>query len=494
MFFDPFAPIHPPAYHDTMTNPRPAFPRFLLTACLLFSGIFAAGLAQAAAPDGAAHRADEPDVRWFHRGGKRFFPIGMSNDPDGTGLATIVSAREERIEEVARAGVNWAWENMNGARGEPLLDNALLDRCGKHGIHVSAVAMNWNPDHNWITKDSFHVPGSEFDRAVRDIMGNPFLLTYYGMDEAIVLVGVNGWPRGHEPYYPVTYDTLLGARRFLHGIDASRPLIYFEGNPMHCVAEFGEADTRRWVNGIADVVGINYYPVRDSHPWPANDLLGHPAVMLDQMARLLDPDDGADGHARYAPAKTLIAAWQGGPTSPAGRRPRLEEMRANVYSLVIHGARGLLSWGEGFLDLSKPEDRQCWGDCKRVIRELADLQPVLVSDDVAYSFWQSTPPPYVPDWRLVRSGGLEVSRQSVIGVVREHDGHRYLLAMNWGNEDLGTVSITVPGWKAAASGGATTVLFEDRTVATAGETWSDTFGPWTVHIYSDKTADGGLPR
>ena len=66
--------------------------------------------------------------------------------------------------------------------------------------------------------------------------------------------------------------------------------------------------------------------------------------------------------------------------------------------------------------------------------------------------------------------------------------------MNGDNEDLGSVSITVPGWKAAASGGATTVIFEDRTVAGDRQTWSDTFGPWTVRISTDKTADGGLPR
>jgi len=425
--------------------------------------------------------------KWVYKNGQRFFPIGISNYPDGTALKTLVSSSEEQIREVALAGVNWAWEMMNGARGEQLLDNEMLDRCGRHGISVSAITFNWNPDHSWLTQKAFHVPGSPFDLAVRDIMGNPHLLNYYGMDEAIVLVGINGWPKGHDgPYTPVDYDTLMSGKRFLKSIDPDRFIMYIEGAPDHCVANFGARETRRWVNNLTDVVGINYYPVRATHSFPSSDLLLLPSLYLDQMARLVDPDPKAEGFTRYNAGRPLIAAWQGGPSSPTGPRPRLEEMRANVYSLIIHGAKGLSSWGEGFLDLSKPEDVECWNNYKKVSRELADLQPVLVSDDVAYSFWQATPPPSVPDWRRVEAGGLQFGHPSVIGVVKEHNGDRYLIAMNWSNQDLGDVSMTVPGWKHANNENKTTVMFEDRSVDSASETWTDRFGPWEVHIYTDK--------
>jgi hypothetical protein len=426
--------------------------------------------------------------KWIYKDGRRFFPIGISNYPDGTSLKTVVSSSEEQIREVALAGVNWAWEHMNDARGEQLLDNEMLDRCGRHGISVSAVVFNWNPDHSWLTQTALHVPGSPFDLAVRDIMGNPHLLNYYGMDEAIMLVGINGWPRGHEPYYPVDYDTLMSGKRFLKSIDPGRFIMYIEGRADEAVASFGAGNTRRWVNNLTDVVGINYYPVREGHSFPESSLLLLPSLYLDHMARLVDPDPKAEGFTRYNPGRPIIGAWQGGPSSPTGPRPRLEEMRANVYSLIIHGAKGLSSWGEGFLDLSKPEDVECWNNYKRVSRELAYLQPVLVADDTAYSYWQATPPPYVPDWRLVQSGGLVFSKNSVIGLVKEYKGDRYLIAMNWGNEDLGEVSITVPGWKHAYNDNKTTVMFEDRSVDSASETWTDNFGPWEVHIYTDKPA------
>jgi len=429
--------------------------------------------------------------QWIYKNGQRFFPIGISHYPNGATnakfLQTVVASSEAQIQEVAAAGVNWAYGYMSDARGEQWLDNEMLDRCGRNGICVSAMALNWNPKFNWITKDSFHVPGSKFDLAVRDIMNNPNLLNYYGMDEAISLIGINKWPSGlPEDNYTVTYDTLTGARQFLKSIDPGRILMYVEGAPDNAVANFGEENTRLWVNNLTDVTGINYYPVRDDRSFPASELLVWPAVYLDWMARLVDPDPKADGWTRYNPGKPLIACWQSGPLPPNRSLPKLEEMRASVYSLIIHGAKGLWSMHEGFLDLSKPEDAECWNNYKKVSRELAELEPVLVSDDIAYNFLQATPPPYVPDYRRVESGGLLFGHPSLIGVVKEYNGHRYLIAMNWSSENLGKRSISVPGWNHAANGGKTPVMFEDRSVDASSTTWMDNFGPWEVHVYTDK--------
>ncbi|MBI4558650.1 MAG: hypothetical protein HY706_13805, partial [Candidatus Hydrogenedentes bacterium] len=61
----------------------------------------------------------------------------------------------------------------------------------------------------------------------------------------------------------------------------------------------------------------------------------------------------------------------------AMRRPTFEESRFMAYDAIVHSARGLLYWGTHAVEKDSP----FWQDLLKLVRELADLQPVLSAPD-----------------------------------------------------------------------------------------------------------------
>jgi hypothetical protein len=88
-----------------------------------------------------------------------------------------------------------------------------------------------------------------------------------------------------------------------------------------------------------------------------------------------------------APGKPVWMVLQGagwvdfnglfGPKNPDGQRPTFQESRFMAYDAIVRGARGILYWGTHYV----PKDAAMWKDLMKVVRELADLQPVLSAPD-----------------------------------------------------------------------------------------------------------------
>lgn len=128
----------------------------------------------------------------------------------------------------------------------------------------------------------------------------------------------------------------------------------------------------------ADIVGCDIYPVpvgRTEH----SDLTDVSIACVGAYT---------DRFERAAPGKPVWMVLQGfgwGDIQPesseadrkARRRPTYAETRFMAFDTVVHGARGILYWGTAYIE----KDSECWRDLLKVIRELADLQPVLSAPD-----------------------------------------------------------------------------------------------------------------
>jgi hypothetical protein len=68
-----------------------------------------------------------------------------------------------------------------------------------------------------------------------------------------------------------------------------------------------------------------------------------------------------------------------GKKDPNGQRPTYEETRFMAYDAIVRGARAILYWGTHATD----KNSQVWRDLLGVIREIADLQPVIAAPDAA---------------------------------------------------------------------------------------------------------------
>ncbi len=155
--------------------------------------------------------------------------------------------------------------------------------------------------------------------------------------------------------------------RYLKSIDADNS-VWMNHAPRNQIA------TLAAFNKGADIVGCDMYPAPSfghDHSDIADQTLSAVGAYTDRM-QLASPNkpvwmvlqafgwedilksEGAINHARH-------------------RRPEPHELRFMAYDAIVHGARGVLYWGTTLIE--KPS--KLWTDILALVRELADLQPVL---------------------------------------------------------------------------------------------------------------------
>jgi hypothetical protein len=164
-----------------------------------------------------------------------------------------------------------------------------------------------------------------------------------------------------------------------------------------------------------------------------------------------------------------VWSWPGHKDSSQRRLVTAAEHRAMTYLSLTHdNVRGLMWYSfrdpQWYLPESNPE---AWRACRRVNEELATLEPVLLHSNQAEQV-------------VAGSDGGQVH-----AAVKEHEGSRYVIAVNGGYRAT-TARISV------GAGTAAEVLFEGRTAAIAGDVLSDRFEPLAVHVYKI-TRRGGKP-
>jgi len=138
-------------------------------------------------------------------------------------------------------------------------------------------------------------------------------------------------------------------------------------------------DLKRFATA-ADIVGCDIYPVPEFQGGHS-DLLDRSLAATGSYTRIMQDS---------APGKPVWMVLQGfgwsdlekSPTEESrkkSRRPTLDESRFMAYDAIVNGARGILYWGTAYIE----KDSALWSDLLKVVRELADLQPILSAPDVA---------------------------------------------------------------------------------------------------------------
>ncbi|MCP4645930.1 MAG: hypothetical protein GY851_36130 [bacterium] len=131
-------------------------------------------------------------------------------------------------------------------------------------------------------------------------------------------------------------------------------------------------------NRAADIVGCDIYPVPEYHT-------GHSDVGERSLAAT---GEYTDLMQNAAPGKPVWMVLQGFSWADLDKeaddekreknpRPSFEASRFMAYDTIVRGARGILYWGTAYIE----KDSQLWEDLMRLVRELADLQPVLSAPD-----------------------------------------------------------------------------------------------------------------
>ena len=217
-----------------------------------------------------------------------------------------------------------------------------------------------------------------------------------------------------------------------------------------------QLDVFLWADS-ADLLSTDPYPLAGAEPAG-----GYNHGLVAQMTRVT-----RQAVLGARPFMTVLQFFQ---FTSLGRWPTLEEMRSHAYMSIVEGAQGLWWWSLGSNALRDVCSGWCaaktqyMNNLKSVVGELADLEPVLLADDMPAALVSNSNPARIR------------TKVKVVG------DKGYVLAFN----DGATATSATFTWNAAI--GAVTVHAEGRTVAPSGASFTDAFGPWQAHVYVIDTA------
>lgn len=390
--------------------------------------------------------ADVPAIE--HGGHPRFF-IGTYQYPGDTSVAGQRGQNsKDHAAEMGAAGFNCWWRYATDGSGcdTPATAKAECEAAQKYDMDVILYPSAW------FAYTSYHT----------DYVGNPFKAV---IDELRDETGFLGWYTFDEAYWvnimnpgSLPYASVQSAYNYVKspGHDPDHPVFYCEAG-YYWLLQNGATDQKvRDYIGIGDACALDGYPCSSSIPYPQHDLY--------DLARNLDKiRDCSNG------LKPLWIVLQG--FSDEWRAvPTLTEQRFMAYDNMIHGVKGLMWWG---LHTWQP-DSVGWKTIKKVVGEIRDYQDVWVSDGT--------------------TSGISLSSPDLEAKLFTYNGYHYLIVANkrwaysnskWTGLPVNNATITVSGWQPGNNGNKVPVLFEKRTIASATNSWTDSFDAWGVHIYTD---------
>lgn len=270
-------------------------------------------------------------------GGKRVFPIGLSDPPPVDGLAPSGVAAWA---EVAGAGVtfvrNYTVWTAAGAAEQVVSVMQELDAASRHGLQVWVALAGVDND---LSRQSLST------QVVDTLKGHPALGVWKGADEPA---------HGHVPA-----AGCVAVYRHLRSIDSDHPVVIIEASrgpspsPQSPDARLTEAAVAPYA-AACDVHGVDIYPVSR----PPGLHAGGPPVNTDisvvgDMTQLIARATG-----RKAIWTTLQIAWSGVLPPHPLVFPTLAQARFMAYDAIVAGARGLFFFGGHLREAMNHADRQ----------------------------------------------------------------------------------------------------------------------------------------
>jgi hypothetical protein len=235
--------------------------------------------------------------------------------------------------------------------------------------------------------------------------------------------------------------------------DQYQRLKRLDPDSMTFAALFGHPDIVLW-RDAADILSSDPYPMFGAEPAGGY----YHKTVADWTARTREAVKDA------RPIMTVLQFFK---FTSQGRWPTRTDLRNHAGMAIVEGARGLWWWaiGNGNGALAAMCSGWCdektahMADLKAVVNEIADLEPALLADDAEGALTGNSNP------------------SAIRTKVKVVNGRGYVFAYNATNA---TAQVTF-GWHTAP--GTVTVNGEGRTLATAGNSFTDTFGPFQAHVY-----------
>jgi hypothetical protein len=132
------------------------------------------------------------------------------------------------------------------------------------------------------------------------------------------------------------------------------------------------------------------------------------------------------------------------------------EIRLETYLALVHGARGVVWWACSYAKDGHPRN---WEATKRLAAELSRFSPVFLDKDAESAVT------------------LEPGDASIDLRLKQHEGKRYLLAVNHSPQPTGPLSFRLADAKACRS------AFDGSPKTVADGTFGDTFAGYQVQLY-----------
>jgi hypothetical protein len=343
-------------------------------------------------------------------GGKRVFPLGLSDPPP---VGSTAPNGKPAWAEVAAAGANFArnytvWTKAGAA--EQLIDlGRQLDAGHQNGVQLWVALAGIDND---LSRKAF------LDQIVGEIKSHPGLGVWKGADEPA---------HGHVPA-----PGLKEVRQHLASIDPDHPIAIIQA-PRAPAPPGSKQDRPLTIASVkpyaagCDIHGVDIYPVSN----PPGRHAGQAPVNTDisvvgDVTRIL-----ARATNRKAIWTTLQIAWSGVLPPRPLVFPTLPQARFMAYDAIVAGARGLFFFGGQLTKAMNAQDRQRgwnWTYWNRVQRSLLRE----LSDD-AHTAALTAP---------ISAHTVKASAPDVEVSTREADGFLYLIAVRRSPKLKGTIRFT----------------------------------------------------
>jgi hypothetical protein len=261
-----------------------------------------------------------------------------------------------------------------------------------------------------------------------------------------------GEGKGYGP--PVLPEKVVERYQAMKKADATRPVILNLGQGVAWDEWFGRGvrtnkpeDYPFYVKG-GDILSFDIYPVTHDNKAVAGKL----EFVARGTQRLRQWTD---------PAKPVWACIECTHISNADKKPTPEQVKAEVWMAIIHGAGGIMyfahQFAPRFVEAGLLEDAAMCKAITQTNQQIQELAPVIYS--------------------LPPADGATFSTDGVALLTRRQGGATYVFAVGMSGAPVtGTISL-----KGAA--GAVEVLGEQRQIAANAGSWSDTFSGYQVHLY-----------
>lgn len=283
---------------------------------------------------------------------------------------------------------------------------------------------------------------------------------------------IAGWMHGDEPDNaqelpdkkgygpPVPAARIEADYRRIKAADPSRPVIVNLGQGVAWDGWYGRGvrtnhpeDYAGYAKGC-DIASFDIYPVVHDSP--------------DVKGKLWYVPFGVERLRGWAGAKPVWACIEASRISDTVYSPTPAQVRFEVWSAIISGARGLVyfvhQFEPRFVEASLLENRELLPAVTALNREVTDLAPVILGEEIKEGA------------SVASSGKDDVFRV----MCRRHGGADYIFVASW-NPRLVTATVTLKSAPAGES--AVEVVGESRSVRLDGVLLQDDFPAYSTHIY-----------